>query len=308
MMFPRNLFIGHIRCMCPLSRFLILSILMVYQGCTTPPLEPWSPHVTEDVRAKIRTIAIVVAEELPRVTVELPSKGAASGAGRKAGKWSGNWAMSAGAVAAGGAQAGEGAIFGLTTAAAMLVVTPVVASAGAVYGAIEAPSANAVESQEAQVRGVLQAEDLIDRLQHHVLKQVIDRTDISVATLPREAIDQFGNRETVPASGVPQPDTMLMIQLQSIDLRGKFDVDPPLALHLNALVTLTASSAATPLYTHAFQYVTGARRLTEWTADDAKGFHEAVDLSQARLAELIVDDLFLVYPFVHEHRRAKNGP
>jgi hypothetical protein len=190
----------------------------------------------------------------------------------------------------------------------MLVVTPVVASAGAVYGAIEAPSSEAVESQEAQVRGVLQAEHLIQRLQHNVLKQVTDRTDISVATLPREASDQIGDREAVPASGVPEPDTMLMIQLRSIDLRGKFDVDPPLALHLEAQVTLTAPSAATPLYTHAFHYVTGASRLTEWTADDAKIFREAVERNLARLAELIVDDLFLTHPFVHEHQRARHGP
>jgi hypothetical protein len=108
--------------------------------------------------------------------------------------------MAAGAVAEGGARSGEGVIFGLA-AAAMLVVTPVVASAGAVYGAIEAPSAEAVGSQEAKIRGILQAEDLIHRLQHHVLKQVIDRTDISVATLPREASDPFGNRETIPARG-----------------------------------------------------------------------------------------------------------
>jgi len=288
-------------------RVLILSLLLLQQGCTTSPWMPWSPHVTEDVRAKIRTIGVVVAEELPRVTLDLPSKGAANGAGRKARKWSGNWAMAAGAVAAGGAQSGEGVIFGLTTAAAMLVVTPVVASAGAVYGAIEAPSAEAVESQEAKVRGVLQAEDLIHRLQHHVLKQVTDRTDISVATVPREASDQIGQGETVPARGVSQPDTMLMIQLQSIDLRGKFDVDPPLALHLKALVTLTGPSTATPQYTHPFHYVTGTRRLTEWTADDAKGFHEAVELSLAQLAELIVDDLFVTYPFVHEHQKARHG-
>jgi len=281
---------------------LILSLLMLQQGCTAPPLRPWSPHVTEDVRAKISTIGVVVAEELPRVALDLPSKGAASGAGRKAGKWSGNWAMAAGSMAAYGRE------FGLTTGAAMLVVTPVVASAGAVYGAIEAPSAEAVESQEAQVRGVLQAEDLIHRLQDHVLKQVTDRTDISIATLPREASDQIGHRETVSTSGVPQPDTMLMIQLKSIDLRGKFGVDPLLALNLEAQVTLTPPSAATPLYTHAFQYVTGARRLTEWTADDAKGFHEAVELSLARLAEWIVDDLFLTYPFVHEHTKARYGP
>jgi len=190
----------------------------------------------------------------------------------------------------------------------MLVVTPVVASAGAVYGSIEAPSAETVESQEAQVRGVLQIEDLIHRLQNHVLKQVIDRTDISIATLPREASDQSDHRETVPIRGVPQSDAILMIQLQSIDLRGKFDVDPPLALHLKALVTLTAPSVATPQYTHPFHYVTGVRRLTEWTADDAKIFREAVDLSLAQLAELIVDDLFLTHPFVHEHTKARYGP
>ena len=285
-----------------ITRVLILSLLVLQQGCTTSPWMPWSPHVTEDVRAKIRTIGVVVAEELPRVTLELPSKGAASGAGRKAGKWSGNWAMATGSIA------GQGKEFGLTTEAAMLVVTPVVALAGAVYGAIEAPSTEAVESQEAKVRGVLQGEHLIHRLQDHVLKQVIDRTDISIATLPREASDQSGHRETVLTSGVPQPDTILMIQLKSVDLRGKFDVDPPLALNLEAQVTLTAPSAATPLYTHSFHYVTGARRLTEWTADDAKIFREAVDLSLVRLAELIVDDLFLTHPFVHEHTKARYGP
>jgi hypothetical protein len=289
----------------PAISLLILSVAILQQGCTaTPiPLEPWSPHVTEDVRAKIRIIGVTVTEDLPLVTVELPSKGAASGAGRKAGKWSRNWAVAAVQVGGGGRE------FGVTTAAAMLVVTPVVASAGAVYGAIEAPSAETVESQEAQVRGVLQAKDLIRRLQDHVLKHVADRTDISVATLPREAGDQIGHRETVPTSEMPQPDTTLRILLKSIDLRGRYDVDPPLAVNIEAEVTLIAPSATTPLYTHAFQYVTGTRRLTEWTADDAKDFHEAVELSLARLAEWIVDDLFLTHPFVHEHTEVRRyGP
>ena len=282
-------------------KLLILSLLMLQQGCIPSPSRPWSPHVTEDVRAKIRTIRIVVAEELPRVTVELPSKGAASGAGRKAGKWAGNWAMSAGMTSGGD-------ILGITTAAAILVVTPVVASAGAVYGAFEAPSAEAVESQEARVRGVLQAEDLIHRLENHVLNYVTDRTDMPVTTQPKEASDQIGHRETVPASGVSQPDAMLRIDLKSIDLRGRFDVDPPLALNLDAQVTFTTPFAATSPYIHAFKYVTGARRLTEWTADDAKVFVEAIERSLARLAELIVDDLFLTTPFVHDHTKTTYGP
>jgi hypothetical protein len=290
---------------------LIFSLLLLQQGCTATPkpledviVRPVGPkprllHVTEDMRAKISTIGIAVAEELPRVTLELPSKGAASGAGREAVKSAGNWVMAAERVASYGRE------FGITTAAAMLAVTPVVAAAGAVKGANEAPSAEAVESQEAQVRGVLQGEHLIHQLENQVLTHVTDRTDVVATILPMDAGDQASHRETVPASGVNQPDTMLRILLRSIDLRGTFDIDPPLELNVEAQVTLTVPAAAPPLYMHAFQYVTQARRLTEWTMDDAKSFHEAVDLSLARLAELIVDDLFLTHPFVHEHPEAR---
>jgi len=116
-MFPRNLVMGHSPYVWPLSCALVLSVLMGQQGCTTPLLEPWSPHVTEDVRAKIRTIGIGVvgAEELPRATLELPSKGATSGAGRKAGKWSGNWALSAVVIG------GTGNVLRVTAGSAMLV-------------------------------------------------------------------------------------------------------------------------------------------------------------------------------------------
>ena len=189
----------------------------------------------------------------------------------------------------------------------MLVVTPVVWGAGAVYGAIEASSGEAVEAQVPQVHGVLQVEDLIHRLQNHVLTHVTERTDISVATLLRTANDPLGDRETVPASRVSQPDAMLRIRVQSIDLQGSSDIDLLLALNLELQATLVAPSATTPLYRRSFHYVTGVRRFTEWTADDARVFRDTVDLSLARLAELMVDDLFLTYPFIHEHRRVRYG-
>lgn len=169
----------------------------------------------------------------------------------------------------------------------MLAVTPVVAA----VGAIEAPSAEAVESQEAQVRGILQGEQLIHQLEKQVLTQVRDRTDVVATILPKNAWDQASHREAAPTSGVPQPNTMLRIQLKSIDLRGKLDVDPPLALNVEAQVTLIVPTAAMLLNAD-IRYVSEALPLTEWTTDDAKVFRKAVDLSLARLAELIVDDLF----------------
>lgn len=302
--FPRRFLARHISTKASLVRLLMLSIFLVPQGCTTSPLKPWAPHVAEDVRATIRTIGVAVAGELSRVTIELTPKGTTSGARRKAGKWSENWLMSIGEAA----KVNPPPPIFTTTAGAMLVVTPVVWGAGAVYGAIEASSGEAIEAQVPQVHGVLQIDDLIHRLQNHVLTHLTERTDMSVATLLRTANDPLGDRKTVPASRVSQPDAMLRIRVQSIDLRGASDIDPLLALHLDVQVTLEAPTATTSLYRHSFHYVTGVRRFTEWTVNDAQMFRETVDLSLARLAELMVDDLFLTYPFVHEHRRVKHGP
>ena len=324
MSLQRQFCIRHISTQELLVRLLMFSIFLVQPGCTTSPLKPWEPHVTEDMRATIHTIGVVVGEELPRRTVlnrygeaqhpldvalaedplRVPVEShseTASYARRTAGKWVDTWVMWAGDVGR------TPDVLATSSALAMLVVTPVVWGAGAVAGAIEAPSA-----KEEQVHGVLQIEDLILRLQNHVLMHVTERTNMSVAPLPRTANDPLSDRETVSASGVSQLDAILRILVQSIDLRGSSGIDPLLALHLDVQATLVAPLAATPLYTRSFHYVTGARRFTEWTAEgaqsfDAQVFHETLDLSLARLAEMMVDDLFLTHPFVHEHRRVKDG-
>lgn len=262
----------------------------------------WSPHVTEEFRSRIHTVEIAVSEELPRVTLELPSKGAGSGAGRKAGKWSGNWAKAAGHVALSG---GDGAILTFAIGAAMLAVTPAVASAGAMYGAIEAPSAESVESQETQVQVALQSAQLIRQLENHLLTQARDRTNLAATLSSKKTDDKLTRPEEALTPVIA--DRILRVQLQSIDLQGPFDVNPPLELHFTVQVTLTGGSDTTPQHTRSFHYVTGARLLAEWTVDDAKRFREAVDLSLSRLAEFIIDDLFLTYPFVHEHRGIQHG-
>lgn len=320
MMIPRFHFTWQPSSLSPIATLVIVSAL-VLQGCTTPAARQPPPL------DNIHILEIKVTEELPRITLELPSKGAASGAGRKAGKWAGNWALAAGIVARYGIAAGSGGgdpFVGIATVAAtaavvggMLALTPVVATAGAVKGAFEAPSTESVESSEVQVRGILQAEGLLHRLREQVLKEVADKTSILVAGQPQARDTIVTHKETVSHSEGLQPDSsqdlewllyrrpkvspgerrrsnsVLRIQLTSLELRGPYEVDPELALHLEVEVTLTTAPTGTPVYTSPFRYVTRALRLNEWVANDAKLFTEAVNLSLARLAELIVDDLFL---------------
>lgn len=204
----------------------------------------------------------------------------------------------------------------------MLTLTPLVAIVGAVKGAFEAPSTASVESSEAQVRGILQAEDLPLRLREQVLKEVADKTSITVVDRPQTGDSIVAHKETAgPGEGrhpeslrdsdlewllyghakvspgeERQPKSILRIQLTSLEFHGPYEVDPELALQLEAEVTLATPPAGSPVYR--FRYVSRALRLSEWVANDAKLFTEAVNLSLARLAELIVDDLFLTYDFV----------
>ncbi|MDH4187505.1 MAG: hypothetical protein OEV08_10935 [Nitrospira sp.] len=315
----RNLSSGRVLFTRLQASLLILSILLVSQGCGIHPRTiPWSPHLKEEARTQIHTIEVVVDETLPRVTLEGPSKGAFSGAGRKAGKWLANWTWTE-------VLALEGRELGAAVSGAMLALTPIVAATGAVVGAIEAPSAETVESQEAQVRDIVQIADLLQRLEKHVRVQITDQTDISLAVPQGRARTQVSPQDIVTTTVVSPQSPVLTIRLQSLDLRGGFDADPPLALHLKAQVTfatptgsprpyneaeqfikglgeqpLATSTDATPLYNRTFQDVTQARLLSEWVAEDAKVFHAALELSLGRLAELIVDDVFLTYPFAHE--------
>jgi hypothetical protein len=180
----------------------------------------------------------------------------------------------------------------------MLAVTPLVALAAALYGAIEAPSAETVESQETQVQGMLQAqaERLIRETEQQMLGHITNQTDVVPRLLPRTETTQTDDGTTDTG---PKTDTQLWILLTSLELRGPDDVDPPLALQLEADVTL--SQHGTPVYSRPFRYETGRRHLTKWLADDATTLREAVGTSLARLAELIVDDLFLTYSYYHEH-------
>ena len=273
-----------------ITSVLILSLFLLQQGCITLPREPWSPPLTEDTRRSILTVGIMVSEELPRVTIDLPSKGAASGAGRKAGKWSGNFGRAVGGLLQ---------VYGIPI---QLAVNPLIAGIGALYGAVEAPSTETVESQERQVQAAIQAqaERLIADFERQIVGHITSQTDVVPTLLPRTEITQAGME--IPQGKTdtkPKGEAQLRIVLKSLELRGPYDVDPPLALQLEADITL--SRYGTALYSRRFRYETERRHLTKWLVDDATPLREAVGTSLSRLAELIVDDMFLTYSFNHDH-------
>lgn len=297
---------------------LFLAILILQQGCAATPWTPWSPDIPKEERAHIRTVGITVSEELPRVTLDLPSQGALSGAGRGAGSWVLKWGSIVGETASGMKPYLSGHPVGLAVVGAPLLAgAPFAAVAGALSGAVEAPSAAEVEAMETQVRGVFQDERLIGELGKQVHDHITNRTDVILTLLPSAGMDYADAVDTETGA---QPDARLTIVLKSIGLEGTFDVNPPLTLYLETDVTLAyrhkphaisdnlqplSDSQRTPtvsVYRRIFRVVHAARpsdvhTLAEWTADEASPLRKAVDFSLARMAEWIVGDVFIPHPY-----------
>ncbi len=268
---------------------LVLAILILQQGCvSTEPPRLKSPQLSEDVRTSIRTVDVTVSEQLPPVTLELPSKGALRGAGLRAGKWAGGFLQ-------GIANSGDA----MQITIWFLPLAPVWAVAGAFSGAIEAPSAATVDAMETQVRRVLQDERLIGEFGKQVYDHITNRTIVIPTLLPRAGIGDANGGDMKTRA---QPDARLTIVLTSVGLQGVSDVNPPLTLYLETMFNVvyqkpyTRSEQVVTSYSRTIRYESKARTLAEWTADGGQPFRKSVLVSLAQMAARIVGDVFLGHP------------
>lgn len=276
------------QCLCmrrPYLSLLFLSILILQQGCAATPQSP-GIHVPSEVRANIRTVGIIVSGQMPRVTLDLPARGALSGAARGAGSWTWDWVTSM-----------PKWVTYQVIVPGMMAVTPIVAVVGALSGAVESPSAAAVEAMETQVRRVLQDERLIGDFGNQVHNHITNRTDVIPTFLPRGGMDaDDGDREIEN-----QPDARLTIVFKSVGLQGTSDVNPPLGLYLEAEYTLVCRqkphAAAVAVYSRRFRIWNEARTLAEWTADEASPLRKAVHDSIDRMAGHIVNDMLVPHRY-----------
>lgn len=268
---------------------LVLTIFILQQGCvSTEPPRLKTSQLSEEERTSIRTVGIAVSEQLPPMTLELPSKGALRGAGLRAGKWTGGFLQ-------GIANSGDA----MQITIWFLPLAPVVAVAGAFSGAIEASSAATVETMEMQVRRVLQDERLIGEFGKQVHDHITNRTVVVPTLLPKAGIDDADGGDTKTRA---QPDARLTIVLTSVGLQGASDVNPPLTLHLETKVTViyqkpyTRSEHVGTSYSRTIRYESKARTLAEWTADGGSLLRKSVEVSLAQMAARIVGDVFLGHP------------
>jgi hypothetical protein len=170
---------------------------------------------------------------------------------------------------------------------------------GAVVGGIESAATadvTYVEEAEAALKKAIDALKIQEGMRERFLQVAQEQTDYHFvhideqgATSPEEEISYSS------LASEKNIDTILEISVLCFNLTGKEDVNPPLALFMTVRTRLIRSADNTMLYDSTLEFMSGTRRFTKWTANDAQQFIEELDRAYQSLAEKIVDELFLLY-------------
>lgn len=265
-----------------LSLIVGLILLVELQGCAHKP-EQRQP-LPETLAAHLGTIGVVA---LPEAEFRAPGNGrlAAAGRGAKLGSIVG--------IAIGGSPA-------LIGAAPLAVVG---AAGGAVAGTMPGAIVGAVAAEpwgpaEAQFRSVLAELKVPETFADRVIHIARASTPYSLASFEEQ--ERMTGRDTGPYSLLASDGVRMVIELSDlvVELRpGDLRINPNRRLFLSVHARLIRPADGAVLDQRRItDELGGTRPLAAWTESNALAFREEVTKAAQRLAEQIVEELFLLHP------------
>lgn len=270
-----------------------ISVLILELGCaSTPSPVPMPVLPSEEARAHIGTVGVVMAAFPPTLELYTPAKGTAEGAARGAETTFETMAGIGGRTF----QIPSADPFASSQLAGliMLALSPAGALAGAVSGAVAAESAEVVEKQEAIIRAKHAAFKIQEDLRDHVVQMARQRTDLLYQTVdegspssPNEAVNfkSLKNRKL---------DTILDLGVLTLGLRGEKAVNPLLALVMSTRVRLMGIEKETILYQATLECWSPTRAFSDWAVNNAEPLRAEYGECLRKLSDRIVDEVFLV--------------
>lgn len=258
----------------------VLAFLIGQWGCATVPTGP-PPMLTDSARANLGTIGVAATRVAAESHLEGPTSGKGSGTGKGAA------AGFLGCILGGAQAGGYGAAVGI-------LLSPVCALGGGIYGAIAAETSERVEEAEATLNKAVVDLNIQEAMRERVFQIARQETRYPLVLLTEQ---DPSARDAVVAgrsSAGQETDTILDVSVTRFGLEGG-GINPPLPLVVAAHARLIRVSDGTEFYTASWTYRSGTRKFLEWAANNAEPLRAELDRSVQTLAEAILEELFLLY-------------
>jgi hypothetical protein len=256
---------------------LLLAIIFEIAGCAqTPQIYTMDALALETVRGSLSTIGVHLSPSASANEVLLPAKGL----------WGG---MKRGVVVGTSLPVMIGFVAPIPGGTALgLLVAPLGAIVGCVYGAAAAVPAEEVKQAKIVLQAALDG-PRINRLRDRFLNQLIDmgnaRTDLTFVP--------FLKGNPVP----PAMTARLEVAVEKTGLRGMYSIDPPTAIFLQIRAQLVHLGDGTILLDEQLTCASEEQRLLRaWAIGDGMHLVDEIEGCVPELAEKLIDDFFRVHP------------
>lgn len=187
-----------------------------------------------------------------------------------------------------------------------VLLFPLFAVGGTVYGAVAAEPREKVKKAEDSINGVLKNIDIQQAMRDGVFNAAKERTSCNVVPIlesftesPLPEGGHAGYRD-LKASGI---DTALVVEVTEFCFSGAgLKIDPPLSVSIEVKIRLVRCSDGKELYSNTFIYSKGLEmKYKEWAVDGAKPLSDEINWACELLARQIVEETMLGIP----HRSAE---
>jgi hypothetical protein len=260
-----------LRAVMPLAGCLAAALSLLGSGCATGPGAPayvtHPPPPSEEVRAGLGVITVVVTEPQSTEIAQPMDKGLAAGKGASGGFL---MALESG-VTSGDANAFVGSLF----------LAPVAAAGGAIYGAFAGMNENEYKRITMALRQVVLTDDVPARLESGCV----------------EAIRRLAPRTVLAPTNAPAgtAQTTLEVVPLMFGLDAGAGINPPMTLNCAVQVRFVRASDGAVLYLGQFGHFGATDTLRRWAADDGAKFRQGITAACNDLVGQIAERVFLVY-------------
>jgi hypothetical protein len=256
------------------------------------------PGDIEALRSNISRVGVVMLDSNVQTVVKLPAKGSGQGFVRGA-------AMGAMLPV----------VFGILapvpgSALVGILLAPIGAVAGSVYGSATAMPTDEVEAAE---RLLDQAGQEVRRLglSGELLDEVVglgnQRTDMTFFKISNAGSIHPGMEE-IEENIKSEFDTILEIRIDKVGLNAIYSVDPPIEVFVKVGVRLIRTRDGQELLKDIIVCRSDEeKKLDDWIKDGGESFTEEFKGCVPEVAEKIIDDFFLVYPICRDRKSLFNN-
>jgi hypothetical protein len=276
---------------------MIFSLYLLTACATKPQIYSMPPGEIEALRSNIFRVGVVMLDSNVQTIVKLPAKGSGQGFVRGA-------AMGATLPVIIGilAPVPGSALVGI-------LLAPIGAVVGSVYGSATAMSTDEVEAAERlldqagqEVRQLGLSGEFLDE----VIRMGNQRTDMFFLKISNVS-SIHPVMEEIEEDIKSEFDTILEIRIDKAGLNAIYSIDPPIEVFVKTSVRLIRTRDGQELLKDIIVCRSDEeKRINDWIKDGGESLTEEFKGCVPEVAEKIIDDFFLVYPICRDRNRLFN--